>query len=307
MAALYALGALSQHEARAFEVHVRDGCPACELELKQFEEVAGLIGATVEAVAPPAYLRDLLSVRLQRENSPAISSIHRGSSTIIPSTVDSSSAEETASYAGAIPFREPKNGKSTPVDSSKDIEPPRARLLSVTAWLPWAVAAALLIAFLYSFSAWRSALNQTNESTSAAMKENRELKDQLAKEAAISTEMAQINSVLSSPQVQTIELAGQEPAPNSSAKIYWDVQGARWVVTANLPAAPAGKVYQLWFVTPDSKISAGLISPDQNGHGFTVVPFPSSITQLDAAAITLEPDGGSEQPTMPIYLLGKSS
>ena len=81
----------------------------------------------------------------------------------------------------------------------------------------------------------------------------------------------------------------------------------RWVVTANLPAAPAGKVYQLWFVTPDSKISAGLISTDQNGHGFAAVPFPSSITQLDAAAITLEPEGGSEQPTMPIYLLGKPS
>ena len=305
MAALYALGALSQLEARAFEVHLRDGCPACELELKQFEEVAGLIGMTAQTVAPPAYLRDLLSVRLQRENSPAISLV-QSSSTIPPSPVDSNSSDETAS-AEVISFREAKQAKATSVDSAGRIVSPAARPLSATAWVPWAVAAAMLIAFLYSFSAWRSVLNQNNESTSATLKENKELKDQLAKEAAISTEMAQINSVLSSPQVQTIELAGQEPAPNSSAKIYWDVQAARWVVTANLPVAPAGKVYQLWFVTPDSKISAGLISPDQNGHGFTVVSFPSTVTQLDAAAITLEPEGGSEQPTMPIYLLGKPS
>jgi anti-sigma-K factor RskA len=134
-----------------------------------------------------------------------------------------------------------------------------------------------------------------------------ELKEQLAKETAKSTELAEINSVLNSPEVQTIELAGQEPAPDSSAKVYWDVQGARWVVTADLPPAPEGKVYQLWFVTPEAKISAGLISPDKNGHGFTVVQFPPSVTQLAAAAITLEPEGGSEQPTMPIYALGSAS
>jgi anti-sigma-K factor RskA len=79
------------------------------------------------------------------------------------------------------------------------------------------------------------------------------------------------------------------------------------VVTADLPPAPEGKVYQLWFVTPDAKISAGLINLDKNGHGFTAVQFPPSVTQLAAAAITLEPEGGSEQPTMPIYALGSAS
>ena len=77
------------------------------------------------------------------------------------------------------------------------------------------------------------------------------------------------------------------------------------MVWADLPPAPEGKVYQLWCVTPESKISAGLIAPDKTGHGFAVVRFPSDVTQLAAAAITLEPEGGSEQPTMPIYALGK--
>jgi anti-sigma-K factor RskA len=102
-----------------------------------------------------------------------------------------------------------------------------------------------------------------------------------------------------------ISLAGQEPAPEASAKIYWDVKGKRWVVTADLAPAPQGKVYQLWFVTPAAKISAGLINPNRAGHGFLVVSFPSNIARLAAAAITLEPEGGSQQPTMPIYALGK--
>jgi len=71
------------------------------------------------------------------------------------------------------------------------------------------------------------------------------------------------------------------------------VQGNRWVVTADLPPAPEGKVYQVWFVTPTAKISAGLISPNNTGHGFTVVQFPPNVGTLAAAAITLEPEGGS--------------
>lgn len=314
-AALYALGALSQHEARAFEVHLREGCPACDVELKQFEQVTGLLGTTAAAEKPPAYLRDLLSVRIQREILPADWSSTTRASTTVPPSMGANSTLKTTPSPSVIPFRERKPPSSPSSDSQVRVQSPgSARPSSSAAWLPWAVAAMLFIAFLASFSAWRSEhrslaalLDQDKESTSAALKENAELKAQLTKEAAISTEMAQINSVLSSPQVQTIDLAGQEPAPNSSAKVYWDVQGARWVVSANLPPAPDGKVYQLWFVTPEAKISAGLISPDVNGHGFTVVQFPSSITQLDAAAITLEPQGGSEQPTMPIYAVGKSS
>jgi hypothetical protein len=50
-----------------------------------------------------------------------------------------------------------------------------------------------------------------------------------------------------------------------------------------------------------------VISVDEKGHGFMAVPFPSSVTQLDDAAITLEPEGGSKQPAMPIYVLSKPS
>ena len=36
-AALYALGVLTQLEARAFESHVRDGCEICRSEVFRFE------------------------------------------------------------------------------------------------------------------------------------------------------------------------------------------------------------------------------------------------------------------------------
>ena len=77
-------------------------------------------------------------------------------------------------------------------------------------------------------------------------------------------------------------------------------------MSADLPPPPEGKVYQLWFVTPEAKISAGLINLHDDGHGFTVVQVPPNINEVTAAAITLEPEGGSPQPTTPIYLFGNA-
>jgi hypothetical protein len=185
---------------------------------------------------------------------------------------------------------------------------PKPRSNALAQWIPWAVAALFLLAFVLSFVAWRTErstlrarINEDIQSSESAQIENVELKRQLE---TTSNELVQINSVLSLPSWQIIPLKGQDPAPASSATVYWDVQGNRWVVTADLPPAPEGKVYQLWFVTAEAKISAGLIRPDQNGHGFAILQYPPDIGQLAAAAITLEPEGGSEQPTMPIYAVG---
>lgn len=279
LAALCALGALSQHEARAVATHVREGCTVCEQELNQFEMAVGALASAAEPATPPAYLRDLLTARIKREHA------------------------EQPLPAAVIPFPE------RPASSLREQPRPGASS-SFRTLIPWAVAAALLVAFVFSLTMWRTehrALQAESERTREALSGNIKLKAQLDKEAASATELAQINSVLSSTQWRIIPLAGQEPAPDSSAKIYWDVPGKRWVVTADLPPAPEGKVYQLWFVTAEAKISAGLISPDTTGHGFAVVQFPPNLDQLAAAAITLEPDGGSEQPTMPIYALGKTS
>lgn len=273
-AALCALGALSQHEGRAFDHHLDEGCPVCERELGEFSRVVEMLASDAEPVGPPAYLRDLLAARIERERP------------------------EPQSSSSVIRFP----------DSERKGSQPRFSQRSGATWLPWAVAAALLIAFVYSFTMWRTErsslqaeLNKSNE----VSQRDSELRAQLQKANARSTELAEINAVLSSVQWRIIPLAGQQPAEGSSGKIYWDIQAKRWVVTADLPPAPEGKVYQLWFVTPEAKISAGLIRPDDHGHGFSIIQYPSNIDQLAAAAITLEPEGGSEQPTMPIYALGK--
>lgn len=281
-AALYALGALSQHEARAFEVHLRQGCEVCERELREFTAVVDALSAGTAEAAPSAYLRDLLGARIEKEAA-------------LPRSVTAAEAQV---------YRFPERA-SERVPATPTLE---TRSTLWTGWLPWAVAACLLIACAYSLTNWRMEhrrLQTIADQQGVATRQMETLLDQMAQQQALAIELQQINAVLSSPQHSVITMKGLEAAPDATAAIYWDRQQNRWVVSAGLPPAPAGKVYQLWMVTADAKISAALIEPNPRGHGFVVVDAPANVGQMQAAAITLEPQGGSPQPTMPIYVLGK--
>jgi anti-sigma-K factor RskA len=66
------------------------------------------------------------------------------------------------------------------------------------------------------------------------------------------------------------------------------------VVTTGLPALPDGKVYQLWLI--GKKItSAGLLPPASNGQ--TPAVLAGGVVKGDALGLTVEPAGGSAQPT----------
>jgi anti-sigma-K factor RskA len=153
--------------------------------------------------------------------------------------------------------------------------------------------------------AWRQEKEQNSlagRQLAASQIEAAELRAQADRQTVKAQEMEQINSVLTSGDSEVIPL---KVDPAYSAKIYWDRQRNRWLVAVDLPRPPEGKGYQLWFVTPSAKISAGMIKTDETGHGFNIVDVPPAIGPVAFAAITIEPETGSDQPTLPIYALGK--
>lgn len=109
---------------------------------------------------------------------------------------------------------------------------------------------------------------------------------------------------LGASDVRVVSLAGQPGTPGGEARLFWSAERNAWILAiAELPPAGAGKTYQLWAVTADSKLSMGTFEP--NARGAAVVE-----TRLEqpgrpvAAAISLEPAGGVPQPTGPIVMLG---
>jgi anti-sigma-K factor RskA len=65
-------------------------------------------------------------------------------------------------------------------------------------------------------------------------------------------------------------------------------------VADDLPSVPEGQTCQIWVIKGDVPESGGLFQP---GGTETAAPITTPIKKGDTIAVTVEPAGGSEQPT----------
>jgi anti-sigma-K factor RskA len=70
--------------------------------------------------------------------------------------------------------------------------------------------------------------------------------------------------------------------------------GRAVALTEGLALAPAGRVYQLWFQLPKGDVVSAGLMPDQSDATVLLEGDASDATWV---GITIEPDGGSKQPT----------
>ncbi|MDQ3662737.1 MAG: anti-sigma factor [Actinomycetota bacterium] len=63
---------------------------------------------------------------------------------------------------------------------------------------------------------------------------------------------------------------------------------------AGLPEPPAGRTYQLWAIRNDKPLSLGTFGVEE---GQAVVRIEDPVDEVDAMAVTVEPEGGSAQPS----------
>lgn len=112
---------------------------------------------------------------------------------------------------------------------------------------------------------------------------------------------------LSAPESKFIELAGQASHSDAQAAVVHNtVNGRTLFNTAGLPAIAADRQYQLWAIVGGTTISLGVFdAPAAGSSQFVDVPFTANV---DAFAVTLEPRGGSVNPTLEqMYVLGEAS
>jgi anti-sigma-K factor RskA len=71
-----------------------------------------------------------------------------------------------------------------------------------------------------------------------------------------------------------------------------------------LPAPPKGKVYQAWTLRTGATRMSPSVTFVPNMGGVAVVPIPVDASSIAAVAVSIEPDGGSKQPTSaPTFVL----
>jgi anti-sigma-K factor RskA len=104
-------------------------------------------------------------------------------------------------------------------------------------------------------------------------------------------------------QSQTIELAGSWASQGADAEVAYIGQHQLILVAKNMPSVPDNRTCQIWVIKGDSPPSpSGLFQPDGN---MTATPITNSVEKADTIAITVEPAGGSDQPTTEPVLQAK--
>ena len=126
LAALHALGALSQHEARAFEHHLVEGCDSCSAEFDSFDRTVAELALSVPEAEPSEDVRGRLLARINELSA----------SRVVDALARGASDEFVSIHAGDGQWQEPQKGvllKTLYVDQSTGIATSLVRMMPGTA------------------------------------------------------------------------------------------------------------------------------------------------------------------------------
>lgn len=149
--------------------------------------------------------------------------------------------------------------------------------------------------------------------TFGLLRNNSQLKDRIAdlrnRNQQQNAELARVNEeirLLFSPDAIYVSLKPQKaPRQPSGTAIFSPSQKRIMFMASNFAPVPAGKAYELWIIpTAGAPIPAGVFKPDHHGNAMMVGQEMPEGVEAKAFAITIEKEGGSDQPTSPILLTG---
>ena len=106
------------------------------------------------------------------------------------------------------------------------------------------------------------------------------------------------------PETVTISLKGTDVQPQAQGQLIADPKNNSGVlIISGLDQLEAGKTYQVWLIDASGPKSAGLLSVDAKGQAVLIVTSGETIGSFQSLGISVEPNGGSQQPTGEIVVL----
>ena len=124
---------------------------------------------------------------------------------------------------------------------------------------------------------------------------------------ALQTELDQRDlkfAIYSDPNQTFVDVPATEASTTQAANglltVASDKRAAVFTATDLQPLAE-GLTYQLWVADSTGTVSAGLFSVDESGAG-TLYVENTALEDIQAVGLSIEPEGGSEQPTGDIVL-----
>lgn len=235
--------------------------------------------------------------RLSRIHPEILAEIERIESDFIQLAESYDDSEPSASILDNV-LTEIKKDTSIPKTLPLDppAEPQNTNIRRLNPWLLAAASIALLISI--GFNLWQFLDRQDLRSQSqAGVRQIDSLSTRLALQEPFIQHQTNPNSM-------RVLLNTAVPEKDYSAEAVWNpVDKKLMLLKGNLPEPPQGFQYQMWTITDNQPTSAGLIDFAED------LQFLDAVGTLpDAFAISLEAEGGSEQPNFEaIYVVGNTA
>ncbi|MEZ4640106.1 MAG: anti-sigma factor [Caldilineaceae bacterium] len=290
----YTQGVLEAEEMLAVDEYLRRHQHLLE-ELKSTDETMAHLALTTQAVTPTDDVKKALLSRVHSSlsNEPTIE-------------LRSPSAQEQEAAAPAE--------SATRRPQMTWLDQLRYELGGGLTWptsTALAVLACLLLAVL-SVQMWRnqriafSRLDTVQQSAQALGNQNAQLQSAndeiLQKLSERDQQLGQFATAM-----RSIALEGTEFAPQAGGAFYAGKMTGVLILSGLAPLPPE-QTYQLWLIPADGDpVSAGLIQVTDDGVTITSINMDSRPQDFAAVGLSIEPVGGSPQPTGPIVLLGTVS
>jgi anti-sigma-K factor RskA len=284
---LFGLQLLSEEEMAAAHDHMLT-CEDCRRQLAWVQGDLAAYAMTAESTPVPAGSKERLMRSIAKEKR-----LRAGEAVEPVPVVAATEPEKTIAPEPLLARRESN------VFSFEDA--PVKRKMGVAGWAGWAVAAAAVAA---------GGLNwQHSQSTQQQLAESRAELTQLNAEVAKSNMVMQTMTDMSAKQVSLSLPDSTKPTalPEGHAS-YLGSKGSLVFVGRHITPLVGPVTYELWLIPAgkDAKpIPAGTFKPDSQGRVNMVMATLPKDVDVAAVGVTVEHDGGSEKPTMPIVLMGE--
>ena len=274
----YVLGELSPAEAAEVDGWAARH-PQVRAELDELQAGLGLY-AEAHAQTPPAAMRARVLGRVFAE--------------IGQPEATSTAAAPLAEPAAAAPAM--RVSASNPHLAAATAEPATA---SATSRSFWAVAASVALVLSLVGNAWLYSRWQQTSSELVALETDqaRVASATQVLERKYAATRDELHILRSPDEYRMVALAGTPTHPQARARVLFNKASHRvYLDVQQLPALPAGKQYQLWALDKGKPVDAGMLTAaTTQGEGLQQM---KDIASAQAFAMTIEPTGGSVNPTL---------
>lgn len=173
-----------------------------------------------------------------------------------------------------------------------------ARLVQMEPSPVWkyAVAASVTLALVSGYLAfdYRSKWKNSSDAYTQLLASNSQMAQQYNQVNQKLGSLEDDLAVLSNPEFRRIEMVGTDKAKDALASVYWNqVSQELYLDIRNLKQLAADQQYQLWAIVDGQPVDAGVF--DWNAEGLIRM---KNMASSAAFAVTIEPRGGSENPTL---------